>query len=287
MSASSKREYPSSPDVHYVLPSDALEKQRLELQHALVRRALCDGKSVLPPIVLKPGDRVLDSATGSGAWALSLAEEVPSSVSLTAIDIQSKILPESFPQNVEFLLHSVMDLPSQWTDTFSLVNQRFLYGALTGPQWKVALGELHRVIAAGGWVQLVEGTVTSGDMGPFSMKIRNLWSALLTHRGLLIGIGNRLPDMLTQAGFVNVWSETRALPLGQWAGQDGIDARDDLTSVFSAMRGPIFEGGGFGVVSSEQELDDLIACVGKEWDNGREVSASKELTVMYAQKPFV
>ncbi|KAK0193400.1 S-adenosyl-L-methionine-dependent methyltransferase [Armillaria mellea] len=287
MPASSKRDYPSSPDVHYVLPSDALEKQRLELQHALVRRALCDGKSVLPPVVLMPGDRVLDSATGSGAWALSLAEEVPSSVSLTAIDIQSKIFPESFPQNVEFLLHSVMDLPSQWTDTFTLVNQRFLYAALTGPQWKVALGELHRVVAPGGWVQLVEGTVTSGDMGPFSMKLNNLWSALLAHKGLLIGIGNRLPDMLTQAGFVNVWSETRALPLGQWAGQDGIDARDILTSLLSAMRGPIFEGGGFGLVSSEQEYDDLITCAAKEWDNGSEVSASEKLTVMYAQKPFV
>ncbi|KAK0193375.1 hypothetical protein F5146DRAFT_1221009 [Armillaria mellea] len=248
MSMSSKRDYPSSPDVHYILPSDALEKQRLELQHALVRRALCDGKSVLPPIVLQPGDRVLDSATGS----------VASSVSLTAIDIQSTIFPESFLQNVEFLLHSVMDLPSQWTDTFSLVNQHFLYTALTGPQWEVALGELHRVVAPGGWVQLVEGAVIPGHMGPFSLKISNL----CTFR-------------------------TRALPLGQWAGQDGIDFRDDLTSALSAMRGPIFEGGGLGLVSSEQELDDLIASVGKEWDNGREVSASKGLTMMYAQKPFV
>ncbi|KAK0432282.1 S-adenosyl-L-methionine-dependent methyltransferase [Armillaria borealis] len=273
--ASSKRDYPSSPDVHYVLPSDALEKQRLELQHALVRRALCDGKSVLAPIVLKPGDRVLDSGTGSGAWALSLAEEVPSSVSLTAIDIQSKIFPESFPPNVVFLLHSVTDLPSQWTDTYSLVNQRFLYGALTGPQWEVTLDELHRVVAPGGWVQLVEGTITSGHMGPFSTKISNLWSALFAHKGLPVDIMRRLPDMLTQAGFVNMWSETRALPL---------DFRDDLTSAFSAMCGPLFEGGGLGLVSSEQEYDDLIACVAKEWDNGQEISASAELTVMYAQK---
>ncbi|SJK99564.1 uncharacterized protein ARMOST_02872 [Armillaria ostoyae] len=284
MSASSKRDYPLSPDVHYVLPSDALEKQRLELQHALVRRALCDGKTVLAPIVLKPGDRVLDSGTGSGAWALSLAEEVPSSVSLTAIDIQSKIFPESFPPNIVCLLHSVTDLPSQWTDTFSLVNQRFLCGALTGPQWDAALKELHRVIAPGGWVQLVEGLVFSGYMGPYSTKISTLWSALSAHRGLLVDIAKRLPDMLTQAGFINVCSEARALPLGQWAGQDGIDFRDDLTSAFSAMRGPIFEGGGLGLVSSKKEYDDLIACVTKEWDNGQDGSASVELTVMYAQK---
>ncbi|KAK0214041.1 S-adenosyl-L-methionine-dependent methyltransferase [Armillaria fumosa] len=287
MSAPSKRDYSSSSDVHYIFPSDALEKQRLELQHALVRHALCDDKPVLAPIVLKPGDRVLDSGTGSGAWALSLAEDVPSSVFLTAIDIQSKIFPEPFPPNVEFLLHSVTDLPRQWTDKFSLVNQRFLYGCLSGPQWKVALQELHRVIAPGGWVQLVEGTTIPGHMGPFSTKIRNLWSALFAHKGLLVDVVQHLPDMLTQAGFINVWSEIRARPLGQWAGQDRIDFRDDLTSAFSAMCGPIFEGGYLGLVSSEQEYDDLIACVRKEWDNGREVSASKELTAMYAQKPFV
>ncbi|KAK0214046.1 S-adenosyl-L-methionine-dependent methyltransferase [Armillaria fumosa] len=185
---STQRDYLSSPDVHYIFPSDALEKQRLELQHALVRRALCDGKSVLAPIVLKPGDRVLDSGTGSGAWALSLVEDVPSSVFLTAIDIQSKIFPESFPPNFEFLLHSVTDLPRQWTDKFSLVNQRFLIGALTGPQWKVALQELHRVIVPGAWVQLVEGATIPGHMGPFSAKISNLWSALFAHKGLLVDV---------------------------------------------------------------------------------------------------
>lgn len=39
-----------------------------------------------------------------------------------------------------------------------------------------------------------------------------------------------------------------------------------------------------GLASSEQEYDDLIACVTKEWDNGQEASASAELTAMYAQK---
>ncbi len=219
-----------------------------------------------------------------GAWVLSLAEEVPSSVSLTAIDIQSKIFPESSPPNVEFLLHSVTDLPSQWTDTYSLVNQRFLFTALTGPQWEVALQELHRVIVPGGWVQLVEAKAISGHMGPFSTNISNLCSAFLAHKGLLFDIANRLPDMLTQAGFVNVSSETRALPLGQWAGQDGIGFRDDVTTVLSAIRGPLFEAGGLGLVSSEQEYDYLIACVRKEWDDGQEVSASTELTMMYAQK---
>ncbi|PBK66258.1 hypothetical protein ARMSODRAFT_890771, partial [Armillaria solidipes] len=51
----------------------------------------------------------------------------------------------------------------------------------------------------------------------------------------------RLPDMLSREGFINVHSETRALPVGAWAGADGTELRDNLATVYSAMRGPIFE----------------------------------------------
>ncbi|KAG7451632.1 S-adenosyl-L-methionine-dependent methyltransferase [Guyanagaster necrorhizus] len=282
-----QRVWPSSPDVHYILPSDAKEKQRLELQHSLLRRALCDGKSVLAPIILKPGDKVLDSGTGSGAWILSLAEEVPPSISLTAIDIQSNIFPRSFPKNVVFSIHSVTELPGVWTNSYSLANQRVLYAALTEPQWSAALSEIYRVLAPGGWVQIIEGSTISTHMGPYSEKIGNILGKLYAHKGLVIDVAKRLPDMLKREGFINVHSDTRALPLGAWADTDGLELRDNLVSVYSAMRGPIFETGGFGLVSSEREYDDLLDGLAKEWDNGGDIPASKDWTAMYAQKPAI
>ncbi len=127
----------------------------------------------MAPISLGPGDQVLDSGTGSGeslhfklyilsillrlfsgAWvlSLSLAKEVPLSVSLAAIDIQSKIFPKLFPTNVFFHHHSVTDLPGEWANSYSLINQRVLYAALTESQWDSALVESHRVLAPGGWL---------------------------------------------------------------------------------------------------------------------------------------
>ncbi|SJL10197.1 uncharacterized protein ARMOST_13581 [Armillaria ostoyae] len=279
-----QRVWPSSPDVHYILPSDALEKQRLELQHSLLRRTLCDRKSVLPPITLKPGDKVLDSGTGTGSWVMLLAKEVSPSISLTAIDIQSKIFPKSFPRNVIFSIHSVTELPGEWTDSYSLVNQRVLYAALTESQWIAALSEIYRVLAPGGWVQIIEGSTISTHMGPYSEKIGSILGKMYSHKGLLIDVAKRLPDMLVREGFINVHSETQALPLGAWAGTDGLEHRDNLISVYSAMRGPIFKADGFGLVSSEREYDDLLDGLAKEWDNGRGVSASKDWTAIYAQK---
>ncbi|KAK0493946.1 hypothetical protein EDD18DRAFT_1402895 [Armillaria luteobubalina] len=218
MSMFLKGDNSSSPDVHYIFPSDALEKQ-LGLQHALIRHALCNGK-------LETG-------------LFHLQKKFPPQFLLQQLTSS----PKSFPN------HS-----PQMSSSSSIRSQIYLDNG-----WIVALQELHHVITPGGWVQLVEGAAIPGHMGPFSEKISNVWSAVFAHKGLVVDVVQHLPDMLIQAGFINVWT-------------------------FSAMRGPLFEGGGLGLVLSEQEYNDLIACVGKEWDNGREVSASKEVMAMYAQK---
>ncbi|PBK82373.1 hypothetical protein ARMGADRAFT_736241 [Armillaria gallica] len=46
------------------------------------------------------------------------------------------------------------------------------------------------------------------------------------------------------------------------------------------MWGPIFDAGGFGLVSSEQEYDNLLNDLTKEWDDGPDVF--KDRTVVYA-----
>ncbi|KAK0236449.1 hypothetical protein EDD85DRAFT_954302 [Armillaria nabsnona] len=188
--------------------------------------------------------------------------------STSTISTETKIFPKSFPGNDNFSSRLVTDLPGEWANSYSLINQRVLYAALTESQWDSALAEAHRVLAPGGWVQSIEGSEISPHTGPYSERIGKILTKLYAHKGLVIDVAKRFPDMLTREGFINVHSETRALPVGAWAGTDGTELRVNLATVYSAMRGPIF---GFGLVSSEQEYDDLLNDLTKEWDDRPDV----------------
>jgi hypothetical protein len=84
----------------------------------------------------------------------------------------------------------VLDLPASWTDNFALVHQRFLWVALTLPEWKIALENLFRVTAPGGYIQLGEvGEVTSGLA---TARFTNIMCELFKSRG----IERYLPDLL-------------------------------------------------------------------------------------------
>ena len=74
---------------------------------------------------------------------------VPGSVEVDRIDIEARLSPAaaSLPHNIQLRLNSVTYLPSELSDTFAFVNQRFLVAALPKYQWTITLEELHRVAA--------------------------------------------------------------------------------------------------------------------------------------------
>ncbi|EKM76369.1 hypothetical protein AGABI1DRAFT_131453 [Agaricus bisporus var. burnettii JB137-S8] len=144
-------------DFKYVLPSDEEERERLAFQSQTIIK-LFDDKTILAPVVLKDGDSILDSGTGSGHWVLSCSKDVPTTINLHGIDISSRIFPKapSLPPNATFLTASITSLPNDWTNKFSLINQRLMCAGLNFEQWNAALSEIHRVLVPGGWIQLIE-----------------------------------------------------------------------------------------------------------------------------------
>ncbi|KAJ7574879.1 S-adenosyl-L-methionine-dependent methyltransferase [Mycena floridula] len=282
----SQRAYQAYPGSQYALPTDEPERDRLIFQHNILKR-LFDNKILFAPVELGPNDKVLDVGTGPGLWVLDFAKLVDTSVSMFAIDIESRLFPKGHPSNIQFSLESITNLPAEWTETFTFVHQRLLMIALQIPQWPIALKEIYRVLKPGGWVQLAEAAAwMEGEYPgkPCMQKLIAMHRRLTTARNVYIECARGIPDMLAQAGFVDIHIEGRVPCMGKWAGEQGIQNRDNHIGIFRGQKTPILEAGGFGFISTEVEYDELVAGMEKEWDEVP--GTSQAFYIFWARKPL-
>ncbi|KAJ7047079.1 S-adenosyl-L-methionine-dependent methyltransferase [Mycena alexandri] len=279
------RPYHAFPGSRYALPSDDVERQRLLLQHKALREIFGD-KLLFAPISLGRDDKVLDVGTGSGVWLLDLATSVDSSVSMVGVDIESRLFPTSPPENLEFGIESVTRLPADWSNTFSLVHQRLLILALQVHEWPGAIQEIYRVLRPGGWIQIDETRPwyeAKYPGKPCMEKLTALFNCVARARNLYINCTDDMSKMLTQAGFVDIRTESRFEEMGKWAGEVGVANRMVQVEMFRGLKTPVLQAGGFGYVSSEAEYEALLQGLQKEWD---EIPGSKkEVIIFWARKP--
>ncbi|XP_006458605.1 hypothetical protein AGABI2DRAFT_176878 [Agaricus bisporus var. bisporus H97] len=276
-----KRDYIDG--VVYALPHDTEESSRLLMQHNLFLRAF-DNKVLHAPVELKDDDWVLEGATGTGIWLQDLAKETSTKPHYIGIDIESNFFPQAstLPSNITFEIQSVLDLPKDWTNKFTLVHQRLLIAGLRTQDWEQDIKELYRVVKPGGWVQLFELKIWTS--GPALAKHWDLLCKFSHDVGIMYrDLTTKLPEFLKQSGFVDIHEDTRGTPLGTWANQDGIDAKDNLLGVLRGLKTPILKGGGYGVVESEVEYDELLKEIEKEMD--ATPGSTALWTMFWARKP--
>jgi len=91
-----------------VLPNDADEMDRLDLQHHLFLMTF-GSKLALSPIGEKL-NKVLDVGTGTGIWAIDFADEHPEA-EVIGVDL-SPIQPSFVPPNLKF---EIDDVEEEWT----------------------------------------------------------------------------------------------------------------------------------------------------------------------------
>jgi SAM-dependent methyltransferase len=114
----------------YFLPNDEREQDRMELQRLAIHHSL-QGQLYFAPLSSGGGRRrggwqtppaprrILDLGTGSGAWAVEMADRFPEA-EVTGVDL-SPIQPTLVPPNVQFEIDDVEDVWTWPLDHFDLI----------------------------------------------------------------------------------------------------------------------------------------------------------------------
>ena len=117
-------------------------------------------KDVMKRMNVQQESNVLDVCTGTGDWALSLANEVGSNGKVTGLDFSKNMLKvaqekkeQSQLAQLEFIHGNAMDLPFP-DNTFDYVTIGF--GLRNVPNYETALKEMYRVVKPGGKVVCLE-----------------------------------------------------------------------------------------------------------------------------------
>lgn len=120
------RRYHAYREGEYILPNDDREQDRLDLNHHLCRLVV-GGALFRVPLELEGPARVIDLGTGTGIWAIEMADEYPSA-EVTGTDL-SPIQSTWVPPNCYF---EVDDYESEWdfSRPFDFIHARTLYGSV-------------------------------------------------------------------------------------------------------------------------------------------------------------
>lgn len=231
-------------DMPYLLPKDLGEINRLDFQHYLYRAALRGNHAA--PIGSPPS--ILDVGTGSGRWAIEMAEQFSLS-SVIAVDLVDPAeigsrshLPQRFPENYTFVQGDILQGLPFAEHSFDFVHQRLLYAAIPLARWQWVAYELCRVTKPGGWVELVEGGVLQGP-GPNSRAV-NAWAVeMASRRGINVLIGPQLDRFLREAQLINVQIREVVLPVGQTRGHMGKLTEINLLNMYHGLRGAVIAAG--------------------------------------------
>ncbi|KAJ5200468.1 hypothetical protein N7491_008726 [Penicillium cf. griseofulvum] len=213
------RRYHAYRNGQYPFPNDEEEQDRLALLHHLFK-LLTGGDLHRAPLQNSNPRRILDIGTGTGEWALEMAEDYPQA-DIIGTDL-SPIQPNWAPPNCRFFID---DVESVWTfspdESFDYIHSRSMSGGIE--DWPRLIKQIYQHLKPGGWfeVQEFEPSVHSDDGSHEQATAISSWHALLEQAcekfGKPINIATKMSRWMAEQGFVNITDDVYKCPMGGWA----------------------------------------------------------------------
>ncbi|KAJ3100514.1 hypothetical protein HK100_004696 [Physocladia obscura] len=182
---SDMREYHAVANSDYVLPSDHIEQNRLEMQHYIFRAAfggdiICPSAKYLAGVA---GAKILDVGCANGVWLQCIKKANPLA-DCHGVDIAETLISEASVNNEN--------------STFDYVHQRLLVLGMPRDKFVGVLEELIRVTKPGGWIELVEANMVYYSPGPYTKILGTSIFDAINKRGLDCYAATNLPWYVAQ-----------------------------------------------------------------------------------------
>ncbi|KAF8243839.1 S-adenosyl-L-methionine-dependent methyltransferase [Wilcoxina mikolae CBS 423.85] len=240
-----------------LFPTDETELNRLDMHHE-VMLLLLDRQLHKAP--LKNPQRILDVGTGTGIWAIDMADRYPSA-EVIGTDL-SPTQPGWVPPNCKF---EVDDAEQPWTykpDSFDFIHARNVAQSITG--WPKLLERAYKCIKPGGYIELAElgGVIHSDDNTmPDNHPVKTFCELLAEALGIMGRpkhvTGEDLKKFLIDTGFEDVVVYTTKQPWGPWPKDKTMKQAGAMTLLVSETGMPAYGMAAFTRVlgMSKEEAD--------------------------------
>lgn len=239
----------------YALPRDMEEINRLDFQHYMLRFAL-RGLYAAP---LQQPASILDVGTGTGRWAMDIAQLFPRA-NVCGVDVNPPPADEQAltgvdvrPANYTFVPGNVLEgLPFN-DGQFDFAHMRLLFTAIPGDRWPLAIRELARVTRPGGWVESVETTGLHNG-GPHVDQMMSWIAQMSARRHVDLMNGSRVAEFAEMAGLRNVAASVVNVPTGVWGNRLGNMVATDFIGVCKGYAGLLVNAG----LTSQEQFDQTL-----------------------------
>jgi SAM-dependent methyltransferase len=252
-------------DQPYILPKDNQEVERLKFQHRMLYTHL--HRHSFAPVQPASVRCLLDVGCGPGAWLADIAALFPKA-SLTGLDSDAEQIALANTlrhPRCQFLQGDVLQGLPFAAGTFEYTHMRCMILAIPARCWPFVIGELVRVTAPGGWIEIFDGGQGCEHVGPNMQQILTWGEQALAQRGFDVRVIDHLSMMLRQAGVYQVQEQRLTIPVGSWAGRTGDLMAKDLLALFEAFKASLC----LALSLQPEQVDAVLRALPHEWDTYR------------------